>query len=142
MLSLNRYQVVTVCALMVFLWGVVMSVGAFSGRLSFDSLQNARLDSNVAIPLTLEKPETFPKIASNVDRNPFSMSTKWRAPHAESLAPPPFADLLKLVPTPVLLRDDALPRLGAFSHLEEIRADRKIITKLKSLLRSRIQRSR
>ena len=85
--------------------------------------------------LSMGKEEAFPPIGGAVTRDPFAAASRWRDPRPEKLPPPPLEDLLRLQPTPLLLRSDALPRLGAVPQVDEKKIDRDVLTKLRRALK-------
>ncbi len=136
--ALNRYQIVAACALVVCILGIVHAVSVFLTDPGFDSLEDESLSTvNRSVSLSLPGNESFPPIGDTVSRNPFAAPSRWRSPKPGELPPPPFEDLLKLTPSPVLLRSDGLPRLGRLPGEEDSRLDNTLITKLKRLFRDR-----
>ena len=129
-LSLNRYQVVMLIACVVLLLGIFRAVSIFAG-LSRAGGADLTFASQRTIALPAEEAETFAKIGRTAARDPFAATSRWREPQAEMLEPPPLGDILALQPTPLLLRQDALPRIGAVPGTSEKAPDRELLTRVR-----------
>jgi len=135
---LNRYQVVAACALIVFVAGAIHSVDSFLTTPGFEGLDDSAASPvTEKIAISLPGSEPFPAIGASVSRNPFAAPSRWRRQEPGELNPPPLDGLLKLTPSPVLLRSDGLPRLGKIPDENETRVDRKILTRIQRSFRSR-----
>jgi hypothetical protein len=134
--AVNRYQLVGVIALGIFVLGLVRAGSILFGPSGFGGGDAPVLAPEGQAPLTLPRERDFPVIPAAVARDPFEAASVWRPPSPERLDPPPFAELLRLEPAPLLLAPDAVPRLGAAAPVAEARADAKILTQLRRLFRA------
>ena len=130
----NRYQVVAAVAAVIFVLGVVRAVGMFFTGAGADVARFSLMEA-ADVSLALPEAEWFPALSRTCTRDPFAAPSRWQAPGPDDLPPPPFGDLLRLEPTPSLLREDALPRLGTSYQTEEQRPDRELITRLRRVFR-------
>jgi hypothetical protein len=128
--SLNRYQIVAAAAGVLLLLGIFRAVKIFAG-LSGGGGAEISFVSRRTIALPADEKETFAKIDRRCERDPFSAPSQWRDPQPEDVDMPPLGDFLGLQPTPLLLRQDGLPRIGPPPAAREDKPDRELLMRVR-----------
>ncbi len=128
--NLNRFQIVAVIAGALLLLGIFRAAKIFAG-LSGGGGADITFASRRTIALPADDKETFVKIGRQSARDPFSAPSRWREPQPEDMDMPPLGDLLGLQPTPLLLRQDGLPRIGPPPGAREDKLDRELLTRVR-----------
>jgi len=128
--SLNRYQIVAAVAGVLLLLGIFRA-GKIVAGLSGGGGADITFASRRTIALPADEKETFVKIGRQTARDPFSAPSRWRDPQPEDMDMPPLGDFLGLQPTPLLLRQDALPRIGPPPAAREDKPDRELLMRVR-----------